>query len=115
MTLATDVTKIRSDLDRMINVAETNAQKISVHEQQISGDRGITETLAQLSSELKTVHKDLTTLGEKVSALEKAFAEWVAVAKALAEKGVTTRQFTIGVIGLLIPIIILFVTASHHS
>lgn len=114
MTLFTDVEKIRRDLDRVIAAAEQNAAGVSSHEQQISGDRGITDTLQQLSGEIKTLHSDLTELSRKVSAVEKAFAEWSAVAKALAEKGVSTRTFILGVIAVLIPIVVLFISLGKH-
>lgn len=107
MTLMTDLEKMRRDMEMLQRQTEANTALAAQHEQQIHGDRGITDTLRQLSGEIQGVHTELSAFGKQLTAVEKAFGEWAAIAQALAEKGVSTRVFVLGVLGVMVPLLII--------
>lgn len=69
----------------------------------------ITE-LKDITTQLKKSHDSLE---KQLGAVEKSFGEFAAVAKALAENGVTTKTFLVSLGFLLIAIIGLFLGVAH--
>ncbi len=67
---------------------------------------------AEQDKALSALTADVSELKERLSRMEKSFGEFAAVANAIAEKGVTTRTFIIGVMAVLVPIIVLFLTSA---
>ncbi len=57
MTLLTDVTKLQTEIERVVNELDTVSRSVASHEEQISGVRGITATLEQIAQEIKSLRK----------------------------------------------------------
>lgn len=88
MTLMEDVQVLRSDLDKLDQAFAT----------------------------------DVKAINERLTRIEQRFGEWTAVAAAsqrtaeeLSKKGVTTKQFVIGILGLALPFVILAITLALTS
>jgi hypothetical protein len=73
--------------------------RLKVHEDTLSRLENIAVSLTHGQEEIE----------RRVGAVEKAFGEFTAVAKALAENGITNRTFLLGVGMLLLAIIGLFI------
>jgi hypothetical protein len=57
VTLIQDVDKMRRDLERVADTVEANGRLVAAHELQISGDRGISETLINLAREIRSLRR----------------------------------------------------------
>lgn len=51
---------------------------------------------------------------KRMSGIERAFGEFAAISKAVSDKGVSTRTFVLGVLAVLLPIILLFLSTGKH-
>jgi hypothetical protein len=68
--------------------------------------------LATINGSIEGFRTDLKLTNAKVDAVQKTVDEFLAVTRALEQKGVSTRTFVMGVAALLLPILILVVTLA---
>jgi tetrahydromethanopterin S-methyltransferase subunit B len=57
----------------------------------------------------------VASIDSRLTNIEKSFGEWTAVAEAISKKAVTSKQFVMGVLALMVPFVILAITilATH--
>ena len=57
MTLASDVERLTQSVAQLTSLEENTAKLAAAHEQQISGDRGISDTLVTLAEEIRSLRR----------------------------------------------------------
>lgn len=69
--------------------------------------------LEVINGSIGDVNTALKAMEARLAKVERSFGEFVAVAKALAEKTVSTRTFVLGACGLAVMVIALFIGSGH--
>lgn len=101
-----DVREIRAR-ELAIDVALRN-QKVDAR---LAEDR---QRLDKINGSIDKFNASLAQQDKRMEAIERAFGEFAAISKALADKGVSTRTFVLGVIAVLVPVIVLFLSSGKH-
>lgn len=68
--------------------------------------------LAAINGSIEGSRQLLASLDGRLKAIETSFGEFVAVARAMGERNVSTRTFILGVIAVIVPIVVLFLSAG---
>ena len=103
----------RGDLDRADRLrGDTEEARIRKDERDAAHTAEQDRHLAAINGSVADTAEGLKKLSEKVGALQTTLGEYLAVAKALAERGISTRTFVTSVCVLGVMIIALFVGAG---
>lgn len=57
----------------------------------------------------KLIDMKVESIDSRLTNIEKAFGEWTAVAEAISKKAVTSKQYAVGVVTLLVPFLIVMI------
>lgn len=74
MTLIEDIQKLRDELDQLTDTVSTNNLFMTRHEEQISGERGLSASIKDLSNEVKSLRKAAYWVGGVIVAGAITFA-----------------------------------------
>jgi len=107
--------ELRIENERKANelIEKQRAREIDQAREQGREQERLERRLTDHDEKFKVVETSLAIQTDRLEKIEKAFGEFTAVAKALAENGVSNRTFILGVGMLLIAIIGLFIGVAH--
>lgn len=74
MTIVEDIHKVREDVERIADIADSNRSAIARHEEQIAGPRGLQASIEDLSAEIKSLRKAAYWVGGVIVAGSITFA-----------------------------------------
>lgn len=99
--------------------SERDLSQRADRQDQLEYERGRREAMAtahtkEQDQQISELRRMVDSVDHRLSDIERQFERFTAVAQAIADKGVSTRTFLVGLGGVLIALVTLFLTATGH-